>query len=102
MKKFLQILKSWTIRILKDKFLKFVLLKVVGSAAAGGPVAWVIKYIATEVFDEIGKPFIQAFFRELGYGVDKIDGAIKVEKLEKAKEENDQEAYDSAADAILK
>lgn len=92
------ILKQSIINILKGGFITLALKKLLGTALGGGIKVWIIKTIATELFEEIGEPLIHFFFNEAEYQADVIEGKLNVKKLEKAKDENDQGTYDSAAD----
>ena len=87
------ILKNQLIDILKGKFVKAALKKVLGSAAAGGFTGWLVKYIAIELFEEVFEPLIRYGIRKGLLVVDKIDGNIKAKKIEKAKDDNDEDAY---------
>jgi hypothetical protein len=86
-------LKIQLIKFLKGEFLKLALKKILGSAAAGGFKAWLVKYIATELFEEVAEPLIKWQIRKGMLAVDKINGSIKVKKYEKAKEAGDESTY---------
>ena len=47
-------LKSALITYLKDKAVKTALKKLLGSSIMGGPKAWIITYVVTELYDEVG------------------------------------------------
>ena len=61
-----------------------------------------MKYIATELFDEIGKPLIDFALNEAEYVIDVQVGKSQVKRIEKAEKENNAEDYDSAVDDIFK
>ena len=63
--------KPALISYLRDTAVKSVLKKLLGSAVIGGPKAWIIKYVATELYDEVAEPLLKALFTELGYIYDK-------------------------------
>jgi len=85
--------KIQLIKFLKGSAVKLTLKKVLGSVAAGGFKAWLVKYIATELFEEIAEPLIKLAIRRGRLVYDKADGALKVNKYEKAKEAGDESTY---------
>ena len=97
-----QTIKVALIEQLKGAAVKAALKKLLGSAVMGGPKAWVIKYVVTELFEEIGEPLIKAAFVKMGYLYDRVEGKIIVKKIQDAREDNDADAYDSATDDIFK
>jgi len=58
---------------LKGKAVKLAIKKILGSAAMGGFKAWLIKFIVTELFEEIAEPIIDLGVRKIGYVVDVVD-----------------------------
>lgn len=86
-------LKIQLINFLKGSAVKFALKKFLGSAAAGGFKAWLIKLIVTELFEEIAEPLLKLALRKGHFIYDKIDGEIKLKKIERAKNEEDEDAY---------
>ena len=89
------------IDFLEKKFIKTILKKILGNAAMGGFKVWLVKLIATELFDEIGKPLIQAAFFQAGYAYDRIDGKITAKKIREAREEGNEADYNSHVDDIF-
>ena len=96
-----KLFKEFLITQLKGQAVKLALKKLLGSAIMGGPKAWLIQYVVTELFEEVGEPLIRAALNQIGYYYDKIDGGIQIKKLEKAKKGNDEQAYNRAVDNIL-
>jgi hypothetical protein len=86
---------------LEKKLVKLALKKILGNALMGGFKAWLIKLIAKELFDEIGKPLLQAGFNQAGYIYDRIDGRITAKKIIQAREDGDEENYNRAVDDIF-
>ena len=86
---------------LKGKAVKLALKKLLGSAAAGGFKAWLIKLIVSELYDEVGEPVIEFGLRKVGVVYRKIDGKIKVTRLDRARENQDADAYDATIRDIL-
>lgn len=95
-------IKKILIEQLKGAAVKAALKKLLGSAVIGGPKAWIIKYIVTELFEEIGEPLIKAAFIKMGYYYDRVEGKIIVKKIHDAREDNDADAYDNATDDVFK
>jgi hypothetical protein len=85
---------------LKGRFIKLALKKLLGSGAALGFKGWLITFIATELFEELAVPFLNYLKRKGMLVYDRTQGRIKVKKLEKAKEENNEDRYDDIVDSI--
>ncbi len=90
--------KKPLIDFLKGSAVKLALKKILGSAVAGGPLAWVISYVVTELFEEVAEPLILAGINRIGYTYDKIEGKVLIKNLNEAENEAD---YDSTIDDIL-
>jgi len=93
--------KTITIQYLKSAAVKAALLQFLGSTIAGGWKAWIIKFIVTELFEELAEPLVKYFFRKIGYVYDRIEGEIKFKRIEKAREDNDKNAYNIAVDDVF-
>lgn len=93
----LERIKSSLIRFLKTKAVKAALKKILGSAVAGGPYAWIVTYIVSELYDEVAKPIIQAAFEKLGYAYEVKKGEIVLRRIENA--ETNTEWRDSVRDS---
>ena len=78
---------------LKGAAVKAALKKLLGSATMGGFQAWVIKFIVTELFEEVAEPLIKLTFRKGMLIYDKADGRMKLKKIRKSKDENDADTY---------
>ena len=88
------------IAFLKGSAVKLAIKKILGTAAMGGIKGWIIKITVTELFEEVAEPLIKLALRKGFLVYDKIDGSIKIKKLEKAKAENNETAYNSTIDDI--
>jgi len=93
-------LKAKLFALLKSKFIKLVIKKVLGSGAMGGFKVWLVKLIATELYDEIGEPVLHFLFHEGEQGASKLKGKYIIKKMKKAREDGDAEAYDNASDDV--
>lgn len=90
--------------LLKKKFFKLALAKIaklLGRATLGGFYGWVASFILEYLWDEVGEPMLKAGMREIGYGLDKVQGKYQVHRLKKAREEGDHETYDDVIDDIV-
>jgi hypothetical protein len=85
--------KKQLIKFLKGEFVKLALKKILGSVAFGGFKGWLVKFIATELFDQLGEPIIRYAIRKGQLAYDKAAGEITIKKVERAKENNDEDAY---------
>lgn len=88
--------RNQLIEHLKGKAVKLALKKILGSAVAGGFKAWIIKFIVTELFEEVAEPIIKLGFRKTGYLVDKAGGHYTLRRIENA--QNNDDWYDAADD----
>jgi len=91
------ILKEWVISFLRDKAVKAALKKILGNALAGGVKGWIIKYVVTELYDEVAKPMIQYAFQIVGYRYEVQKGEHILKRIENA--ETSDEWRDSVNDA---
>lgn len=96
----LKAFKKALIDFLKGSAIKFALKKILGTAAMGGVKGWLIKLIVTELFEEIGEPVVNYLIRKGALAYDKAEGKIKIKKLERAKESNNEADYNSTIDDI--
>ena len=94
-------LKNILIHLLRGRIIKLALKKILGSAAMGGFQAWLVKYIVTELYDELGEPILKAGVNYVGYRYDKYKGKVHITRLEKARDENDENNYNRTIDTIL-
>ena len=81
--------KPALIKFLKQKAVKLTLKKVLGNALAGGVKGWLVKYIVTELFDEVAKPIIQGAFEYIGYRWEVKNGEHVLRKIENAETRDD-------------
>ena len=79
--------------MLKDVAVKIALKKLLGSVLAGGPKAWIIKFIVSELFEEIVEPLIKLSIRKGLLLYDITEGKITIKKITSAKEQGDSDAY---------
>lgn len=101
MNKFWKSIKEALINFFKQNAIKFALIKLVKSGGALGFRTWLVKFIVTHLFEEVAEPLIRAGLIQVGYYYNRIDGKILVKKLEEAKRDNDQGAYDRTVDDIF-
>ena len=95
-----QTVKNIIVDYLKSAAIKAALLKFLGSTVAGGWKAWLVKFIVTELFEEVAEPIIRLGLRKMGYVYNRIEGEIELKKLERAKEEGDEQSYNDVIDDL--
>jgi hypothetical protein len=98
-KKIIQVLKQFLLDQLKGAFVKASLKALLNTGAGIGIKAWVIKFVVTELYEEIGEPVAKAAMLQVGYLYDRHEGRVIVQKL---KEAEDGQTYDDAVDDIFK
>jgi hypothetical protein len=99
-----QKLRDAIIPIIKEYAVKWgvtTALTAIG-VSVGGIYSWVATILAKILFDFIMEPLLQWSIRKGFLLYDTVDGQIKVKKLHKAKDENNQDDYDSTLDDIIK
>ena len=82
-------LQNKVVQFLKDKLIKAALLKFLGSAAAGGIKAWIIKFVVTELVEASDEYVIEPLFRKLGYYLDRQEGKNVYKQLEDSSTDDD-------------
>jgi hypothetical protein len=95
-------LRAIVIEVLKNAWVRMILLKVFGAAISGGYQAWIAKLIVEYAFDTLALPIIKLSFRKMGYVYHKAEGQIIFKRLEEAKVENDKVKYDAAIDDLFR
>lgn len=100
LKLLLQKVKVWFTSWLKGKALRWVLLRALGTTA--GWKAWILKYLVTELFEEVVEPMIKALFREINEALDEQEGKKKFKRIQEAMREEDPVKYDAAVDDVFK
>lgn len=94
----MQTLKENLLKILRGEFIKLVLKKILGQAAAGGFKAWLVKLLVKEFYDEIGEPIIRLGLNTVGYKYDRYEGKVFVKRLTT----DNEEAYDDTLNDIFR
>lgn len=94
-------LKKAFFKFIKGAAVKAALKKILGSAAAGGLRGWIIKFIVLELFDELFIPLLKYGFNMAGYVLRKEKGKIIAEKINRARDEKDEQAYNDAIGTIF-
>ena len=95
-------LKGSVIQWLKSAAVKAALLRFLGSSISGGWKAFVVKFIVTELFEEIAEPIVRYAFREMGYAYNRIEGEVVLKKIKQAKKEDNEEDYNTHLDGAFK
>ena len=93
------IFRDAIIKQLKGAAVKAVLKRFLIS---GGIKGWLISFIVEEAFEEIAEPILKAVGRKIGYVIDRVEGSIVINKIEEARDENNQDEYDRASRAGYK
>lgn len=88
-----RLVRDTLVTVARRNWLQLLLKSILGSAKAAGFKLWLVKYISEHLFDELFKPLIEAGVRAGALKVDKIHGALIIKKVNKAKEEQNEEDY---------
>lgn len=99
-KSFLNWLKQVVIQFLKKRAVTASLKLILGSAATGGFWGFIITYIVDNLFTEVAEPIIKLAFEKEGYLYDRVNGEIKLKKLNKAENTGNVHAADQVLDNI--
>jgi spore maturation protein SpmB len=89
----LQSLKPAINKFIKGEAIKLALRKILGSSTASGLRAWIIKFIASELYEELFKPILLYGIRKKMLIIDKSTGALIVNRVQRAKDEGDETSY---------
>ena len=87
---------------LESQVIKAALVKFLGSAVVGGFRAYIIKYLVKNIlFDKAIEPLVKEAFLSAGYGLDVLEGHIKIKKLKEARESGNEEDYNRRIDDLF-
>lgn len=89
------------ISLFKKEAVKFALAKLAKGILKGSFGNWIITFAVEYLFEELVQPLMKLAFNYMGYQYDRIDGKVKVMKLDKAKRDGDGKAYDIIVDDII-
>jgi hypothetical protein len=90
--------QSSFLKYLEETATKMAIKAVLGTAAATGFKAWLVKFVVKEIIiDEVSQPLVKAAFVEIGYKFDKINGSIYAKRLANA---DTLQEYNDAVDDI--
>lgn len=84
-----------------EKFLAVFLKTYLNTLVGQGSLKKVINFAVDNLFEEVVNPFMEVALARAGYKYDFKNGKVLIEKLNKAKEENNEADYNSAVDDIL-
>lgn len=71
---------------LRGKLFKLAIKKILGIAMMGGIKGWIIQFILTELYDQIGRPVIRLGMRKIQKQIDEEKGKKLYKDIEKAKD----------------
>ncbi len=94
-------LRARFIAYLKAEFIQLAFKKLLRTAVGGRFKVWLVKYLVTEFYEEIGLPIIHYIFNEAEYQADVVKGKLIVTKLDEARSKGNEDSYDSAADNVF-
>ena len=88
--------------LLEQTLVRAMLLKFLGSAAAGGFKAWLIKKVVDELWDGWGQPIILYAIRKSKRMYNEKKGEYHYVRLSKIRKNADWDAYKSGLDDIFR
>jgi hypothetical protein len=94
--------RAFLIAELRGQFVKLMLKKLLGSSMAGGFRAWLVKFIAKNLYDEIAEPLVKAVLRKAHYKYRVREGRVIIKKLEEAEQRGDNEDYDRIVNDLFR
>lgn len=95
-------LRVLVVELLKQAWVKTILLQIFGSWVSGTYKLWIAKQIVEYAFDTLALPIVQLTFRKMGYAYHKAEGAIIFKRIEEAKATDDEKKYDKAVDDLFR
>lgn len=97
-----QYVRDIILNILERIAIETILKKLLNTTVMGGVKGWLVKFVVKNyLIDKAAKPLVDMIYRELGYVYDVQKGKATVKKIKKAKEQNDQDAYDRHSDDLF-
>lgn len=94
-------LKTQLIEHLKGKAVALALKTFLKSGAGVGVKAWLIKFVTTELIEEVGIPVINAIQVEIVYQYDVQTGKVLAKRINQAREDGDAQTYNDTSDDIM-
>lgn len=94
-------LGDYLLAIFKKESVKLLFSKLFKTASMSGLRLWLVKFVVNAAWNFIGEPIAKYAIRKGLLFYDKVDGHVKVRKLQRARDENNQEDYDNARDDIF-
>lgn len=95
-------LRPMITELLKQAWVRTILLQIFGGMISGGYQAWIAKLIVEYAFESLALPIINLGFRKMGYVYYKVQGDIIFKRIEQAKEDNNATKYDAAVDSMFR
>lgn len=96
MSKFLDLL----IAHLKGAAIKAALVHLIKTSV--GIKAWIVKFLIEELFEEIVEPLTKLALRKVKYEYRKHEGEVIIEKIKEARENKNEDDYNSHVDDIFR
>lgn len=82
--------KEAILAFLKEKLVKLALKKIFGTALkAASFKVWLVTFILTHLYEDLGEPVVKAGIRKVGYAYDYVDGTVVLKKIEGAENADD-------------
>lgn len=88
-----KIIRDILVKHLKGEIFKLALKKILGSAAAGGIKAYLVKLVVEYLYEVIAVPIINLTFRKGLLFYDKAEAKLVLKKITEAKENKNKEDY---------
>lgn len=95
-------LRPMITELLKQAWVRTILLQIFGGMISGGYQAWIAKLIVDYAFESLALPIINLAFRKMGYAYYRVQGDIIFKRIEQAKEDNNAKKYDEAVDRLFR
>jgi len=86
-------IKNVVVSLLKNKIMKVSLAKLATYTIVGPIKAWLLTFVIEELFEHLVEPLLKEMGYSIEYKIDQVSGKKKLDKIEKAKSENDIDTY---------
>lgn len=93
-KKFL----NYLLNLLESRLVKMILKRLLIS---GGIKTWLIKFLASEVFEEIVEPLVAELEEQGHLFYDRTKGKIRAKKIRDARQSGNEQDYNSSIDDVF-
>lgn len=93
-------LKTTLTSLLKNKLIQVSIAKIATYTVVGPVKAWLISFVIENLFDHLVEPLLVELGLQGQYQIDIHNGRKTIKLIKKAREDNNEDAYNRASDDV--